>query len=338
MQSVDLNLLEVLDALLQEGSVTGAARRLHLSPPAVSRSLSRLRTATADPLLVRVGRNLTPTAVAVGMRESAHDTLAAARDLLTPHAQPSDADLERDLDAVFTVRTGYDAAEAFGPRLVESIQRRAPGVRLRLLGDVDPIEALRNGSIDLDIGAPVDTGTEPVHRQRLVTDTLVIVGRKNGRLAERCGDANPTPEDLAAVPHVTMSRLGVLRHPLDEYLATSGLTRHVVATAPGFPAVILIADRADLVCLAPHGLSKSLRGAKLRSWPVPYDLPTLAIEQLWHQRTHTDPAHRWLRARVCETVRQTPDTAPASGHEPPGIIEPGKVAAARQHDQIGVRK
>ena len=149
MQSVDLNLLSVLDALLQEGSVSGAARRLHLTSPAVSRSLAKLRELTGDPLLVRAGRNLVPTPLADQLRERAHEVLAEVHEVLAPATRPSDADLERTLDTTFTVRAGPDNAEGFGPALVEQVRTRTSGVRLRLVGDGDGVvEALRDGWID----------------------------------------------------------------------------------------------------------------------------------------------------------------------------------------------
>ena len=307
MQSVDLNLLEVLDALLQEGSVSGAARRLHLSAPAISRSLGRLRKITGDPLFVRVGRNLVATSVADQMRGPTHDTLAAARDLLAPHTQPSDADLERNLDATFTIHTYPDAAEVFGAALLKAIQRRAPQVTLRFIGEVsDPIAALGSGEIDLEIATqPISaaaSAVQRVHRQRLLTDTMAVVARRDGRFARACGNKPPTPEHLAEAEHVNASRRGILRGPLDDQLAAHGLQRTVAATAECYAAALALAKAADLVCLAPERISAPLRGSGLRAWPTPFGLPPVVVEQLWHQRTNTDPQHRWLRARVREAV------------------------------------
>lgn len=311
MQSIDLNLLAVLDALLQEGSVTRAAERLHLSPPAVSRSLTRLRRITGDPLLVRAGRTLVPTPAAEAMRGPAHDALAAAQGLLSSRATPTDAELERSLDAVLTVRTGTDAAEEFGPDLLAAIAARAPDARLRLVGEGDETATdLRDGVVDLDLGAPI-TGDEGLRHETLTDDVMVVVGRRDGVFASRVGDGVPTMADVAAVGHVNASRRGVLRGPLDEGLAVAGLERRVVATAPGFSAAAALAGSADLVCLAPERLTRRVRGAELRSWPCPVPLPAVHLVQTWHRRTDADPVRRWLRDRVREVVSPAMADRPA---------------------------
>ena len=303
MQSVDLNLLSVLDALLQEGSVSGAARRLHLTSPAVSRSLAKLRELTGDPLLVRAGRNLVPTPLADQLRERAHEVLAEVHEVLAPATRPSDADLERTLDATFTVRAGPDNAEGSGPALVEQVRTRTSGVRLRLVGDGDGVvEALRDGWIDLNVGKSVPTEDDALHREVLLTDQFVVVGRTDGQLARMCGERGPNLTELAAVHHVNASRQGLLRGPLDDALAEHGLERSVVATAPGFAATFALARHSDLVTMAPERLTRAALGSELRSWPSPIPFPPLVIEQLWHRRRHADPAHRWLRDRVGEAV------------------------------------
>ena len=300
MQSIDLNLLVVLDALLQEGSVSGAARRLHLSPPAVSRSLARLRTITGDPLLVRAGRNLVPTPVAERMRDRTHEVVAAVYEVLTPPQVLSDRELEATLDRVFTVRTGPDNAGGFGPALLAEISSRAPRVRVHLVGDgMGAVEALRDGQIDLDLGGgPVSDTTEKVHRETLLTDSIVIVGRTDGAFAKACRRRNPNPGDLARHPHVNRSPESIWHPVLDRGLADDGLERTVVATAPGFAAAFAMVRRGDLICLAPQRLTSPMLGPDLRSWPSPIALPQLQIEQSWHHRSHTDPEHRWLRDRV----------------------------------------
>src|SRR5476651_2019982 len=103
MDSMDMNLLAALDALLAEDSVTGAARRLGLSASAMSRTLARLRSATGDPLLVRAGRGLAPTPRATELRDRVHLLTRDVRTVLSPHASPLDlASLER----TFTIRAG----------------------------------------------------------------------------------------------------------------------------------------------------------------------------------------------------------------------------------------
>ncbi|WP_292976345.1 LysR family transcriptional regulator [Mycobacterium sp.] len=308
MQSVDMNLLAVLDALLQEGSVSGAARRLHLTPPAVSRSLGRLRAITGDPLLVRAGRNLVPTPIADSLRERTHEVVAAVHEILGPLQAPSDDELERTLHRVFTVRTGPDNANAFGPALFEEMRSRAPQSGLHLVGDdAGAAEALRDGQIDLVLGSPIAGNANGLHREVLLTDTVVIVARRDGALARTCKAAGPTAAQLTRYPHVNRVPESVWHEAADLQLAERGLARTVAATAPGFAAAFALVRSADLICLAPERLTRRSLGADLRSWPSPIPLPELVIEQCWHHRSHSDPEHRWLRDRVRAAVSAVSD-------------------------------
>jgi DNA-binding transcriptional LysR family regulator len=306
MQSVDLNLLVMLDALLQEGSVTGAARRLHLTPPAVSRGLGRLRSITGDELLVRAGRNLVPTPAADRLRQRAHDVVVAAHEVLAPSQTLPDHALERSLRRVFTIRTGPDNASGFGAALLAAVHRRAPGVRLRLVADRDDaVEALRDGQIDLALGSPISAKTETVHRETLLTDTAVVIARRDGAFARSCGDADPSIAAVAQHGHVNREPESAWHDALDRQLGAEGFGRAVTATAPGFAAAFSLVLSADLICLAPERLTRPMLGSELRSWPSPLPLPELVIEQCWHHRSHTDPEHRWLRDRVREAVSST---------------------------------
>ena len=134
MDTMDMNLLAALDALLAEGSVTGAARRLGLSASAMSRTLARLRAATGDPLLVRAGRGLVPTPHATELRDRVHQLTRDVRTVLSPHASHLDvASLER----TFTIRAGEGFVEQFSAPLVAAISAAAPHVRLRFAPKTD---------------------------------------------------------------------------------------------------------------------------------------------------------------------------------------------------------
>src|SRR3546814_567095 len=149
MSRPDLNLLVTLDVLLAEGSVAGAARRLRLSPSAMSRALARLRETTGDPLLVRAGRGLVPTPRALELRERVgrlvHDGEAVLRPAET-------LDLKR-LVRTFTLRTSEGFVENFGPNLIARVGVEAPGVRLRFVQKPGKDSAsLRDGTVDLETG------------------------------------------------------------------------------------------------------------------------------------------------------------------------------------------
>ena len=157
MSIPDLNLLVSLDVLLAEGSVARAARRLRLSPSAMSRALARLRETTGDPLLVRAGRGLVPTPRAIELQARVAQLVQEGRAVLRPVEKLDPAQLLRS----FTLRTSDGFVENFGPALIARIEAEAPGVRLFFMQKSDKdSRPLRDGSVDLETGV-VDSTTAP---------------------------------------------------------------------------------------------------------------------------------------------------------------------------------
>ena len=302
MDDVDLNLLVALDALLAETSVTGAARRLRLSPSATSRTLARLRAVTGDPLLVRAGRGLVPTPRATELRDRVHVLARDARDVLSPQSRGLDvAALERG----FTIRAGEGFVDLLAGPLVAAVAQAAPRVRLRFMPKpgktADP---LREGAVDLEIGTPGLPAPE-VRTRLLFRDGFVGVVRAGHTLLS---DA-VTPERYAGCGHVVASRKEEFTGPVDDALAALGLRRRIVAVVPGFPDALQVARGTDLVALVPRS---SLRGAPglvgpisgdLASFTLPVPTPELAVSAMWHPRLDADPAQRWLRGTVAEVCR-----------------------------------
>lgn len=288
-----MNLLAALDALLSEGSVTGAARRLGLSPSAMSRTLARLRAATGDPLLVRAGRGLVPTPRAAELRERVHELATEVRLVLSPHAGRLDV---ASLRRTFTIRASEGFVELFAAALVAAVTKVAPGVRLRFAPKPDKNALpLRDGEIDLEIGV---TGTSaPEVRTLLVfRDTFVGAVRAGHPLL-----AGPmTAQRYAACRHVVASRRGAFTGPVDDALKALGLSREVVAVVPGFPDALRVARDTDLVALVPRSSLRGLTGDALTEravvgFDLPVRTPEIAISVMWHPRMDADPAHRWLR-------------------------------------------
>ena len=174
MEHVDLNLLLALDALLAEGGVAGAARRLGLSPSAMSRTLTRLRAATGDPLLVRAGRGLVPTPYAAELSERVHELSRDVLAVLRPQVSRLDiASLER----TFTIRANEGFVAALSASLVATINAAAPRVRLRFAPKPEKdARPLREGQIDLEIGV-LGAFAPEVRTQALFRDRFVGVAR-----------------------------------------------------------------------------------------------------------------------------------------------------------------
>lgn len=288
---LDLNLLTALDALLEEGGVTAAADRLHLSAPAMSRTLGRLRRTTGDQVLVRTGRTMTPTPYALAVREQVHALVAQAAVVLTP-----DRDLDlATLDRVFTLRVHDAIATVVGPALVDGIRVRAPGVRLRLLGEAaGDTDDLRHGRVDVEIGSGGPRVPE-ICVQVVASDRLVAVVRPGHPLAG-------TPLTLAGYAgalHAIVSRRGRLRDPVDDVLAVHGLHRRVVASLPTTTAGLCTARHSEVVVTGPDRMCRPLIDALgLLTLTLPLDLAPVPVEQAWHQRYTTDPAHAWLREQI----------------------------------------
>jgi DNA-binding transcriptional LysR family regulator len=290
MPRPDLNLLVALDVLLAEGTVAGAARRLRLSPSAMSRTLSRLREATGDPLLVRAGRALVPTPRAVELRESVGRLVRDAEALLRP---VEGLDLER-LERTFTLRASDGFVEAFGPRLVDRVSREAPGVRLRFVQKLDKDSApLRDGLVDMETGVVgLRTGPE-LRAQALFRDRFVGVTR----IGHALGEDTITPARFAAGRHVAVSRRGADGGPIDEALASAGLARQVVVTVDGFAKALALARASDVIATVPERHTSGLRGGMV-TFELPFAVPEITLSLLWHPRMDADPAHRWLRTHV----------------------------------------
>ncbi|MFI6655296.1 LysR family transcriptional regulator [Streptomyces sp. NPDC050523] len=286
---LDLNLLAALDALLEEGSVAGAAERLHVTAPAMSRSLGRIRRTTGDQILVRTGRTMTPTPYAIAVREQVHDLLQQVQGVLAPSRELDLATLER----TFTLRW-HDALVALsGPALLAAVRRRAPGVRLRFIAEssVDTPE-LRRGEVDLAANADRPTAPE-IHADRVTETHHVIVVRRDHPLTRV---KTVTAARYAAAEHITVSRRGRLGNALDDALSRLGHTRRVVATAPTEGAAFEFVRNSDLLVTVPESTTRSAAAhLGLVLLPLPFDLPPASVYLSWHQRYDTDPAHKWLR-------------------------------------------
>ncbi|WP_327075223.1 LysR family transcriptional regulator [Kitasatospora purpeofusca] len=302
---LDLNLLTALDALLEEGSVAGAAARLHVTAPAMSRSLGRIRKATGDQILVRTGRSMVPTTRALAMRAQVHTLVQQAQQLLSAQRELELASLER----VFTVRWHDTLTAACGSALITAVRDQAPGVRLRLSAEPGTDDAeLRRGEVDLE-SAPA-APTLPDIRHRLVgTDRLTVAVRPGHPLTE----GPLTVERYAAAEHLTVSRRGSLRAPIDDALAQHGLERRVAAAGPTIAFALQLALDSDLVVTLPDAVTRTARERLgLVTLPLPLPLPEVPLYLLWHQRYDEDRAHLWLRDLATATVRALFDAPTAS--------------------------
>lgn len=297
MSTPDLNLLITLDAVLAEGSVAAAARRLHLSPSAMSRALARLRETTGDPLLVRAGRGLVPTPRALELRDRVSRLVQEAQAVL----QPTEVLELGRLQRTFTLRSSEGFAESFGPALLARIEQQAPGVRLCFLQKADKdSKPLRAGIVDLET-AVVDPDTAPELRmQALFRDRYVGVVRAGHPLSRMAISAT----HYAAGRHINVSKDGLEHGPIDSALAALGLQRQVQTIVGGFATALGLARGSDLIATVPERHTANLRH-DLFSFALPFAIDGFTVSLLWHPRLSADPAHRWLRHLVLDVCGGT---------------------------------
>jgi DNA-binding transcriptional LysR family regulator len=292
MTTPDLNLLVTLDVLLTEGSVAGAARRLRLSPSAMSRALARLRETTGDPLLVRAGRGLVPTPRAIELREQVGQLVQDAQAVLRPAKKLR----LKQLNRTFTLRTREGFVENFGPDLIARIGKEAPGVRLCFMQKLDKDSTpLRDGSVDLETGVVGRTAAPELRVQALFRDRFIGVVRMGHPLSR----GEITPARYAGGRHLCVSRRGLDGEPVDEALAPLGLQREIATVVGGFSTALALARASDLVATVPERHTGKLRDG-MHSFPLPVATAEITVSLLWHPRLDADPAHRWLRGCVRE--------------------------------------
>jgi DNA-binding transcriptional LysR family regulator len=294
---LDLNLLTALDALLEEGSVGDAAERLHLSAPAMSRTLGRIRVVTGDQILVRTGRAMTPTPYALRVRERVHALVTEAQAVLEPERKLDLGSLSR----TFTLQCHDAVTTAIGPALLATIGAEAPGVAVRLLpeGAVDTLD-LKHGHLDLEIGATKHEIPE-IHSETIAEDRLIAAMRGDHPLACK----HLTLRRFAATEHIIVSRRGRLHDPIDELLQRHGLRRRVIGAVPTSTAALYFVARTNLIAVVSENMCRpTIDALRLHTASIPLKLSPLPLIASWHERYNNDPAHRWLRAHVIRAVNE----------------------------------
>lgn len=285
---LDLNLLVSLEALLEEQNVTRAARRLHLSQPAVSAQLARLRELFADPLLIPAQRGMTPTAKAAELLAPLRSALDQVRATVSQDAafDPAKARL-----TVCIACTDYLQAALAQP-LVLALRQQAPGIRvaLRILDISQLAMQMARGEVDLALMTPSDAPAG-LHSHHLFEERYVLIGRKgHPRLRRKL-----TVTRFAQLDHVVVSlRGGDFSTAVDDVLAAAGIRRNVVLSAASFLFVPGMVAHSDLVALVPQRLVWG--GADdLCIVDCPVAVQGFEVGMLWHDRSDGHPGQRWVR-------------------------------------------
>jgi len=294
---MDLRELRVLDVLLRECSITRTAQALETTQPAISKTLRRLREQFSDPLIVRNGHAMQPTAKALGMAAQLHALLDAA-DGLRSEAVAFDPGTS---DRTFSLLLTDVGMIRFLPPLIAAVAAAAPGVSLRAV----PLDSrafelkLETGEADLALGAfPHAAGY--LRRQKLFSDGYLSVMRKrHPRLAKARSRAGFLDERHILI---AASETGHAAHgEAQRVLASEISPSNILLRMPSFIAGAIVASQTDGVATLPANLADSIaRPLGLVAFKTPIALPRIEIAQYWHERYHRDAAHRWIRAKTFE--------------------------------------
>ncbi len=297
--TLDLNLLRVFDAVMTEQNLTRAANRLAMTQPAVSNAVKRLRDALGDELLIRTAHGVKPTARAESLWPAVRRALADLEEAVAPRS----FELAK-ANATFRMAMADATAALLLPPLVRLIESEAPGIDIRMvpLTTREPRPMLLRGDIDIAIGffpgvvAQLQGSTEtPVRHERLYAGHYVCVMRKNHPLA----DKELTLDRYCDANHLLVSFSGRARGLVDDSLVALNRERRILLTVNQFFTAGKVVAASDLLMVIPyHLIDATGMSEQLIQKSLPFSLPEVHIDMLWHERDARSPGHRWLREQL----------------------------------------
>lgn len=303
--TLDLNLLRVFDAVMTEQNLTRAAGRLAMTQPAVSNALKRLRDSLGDELVIRTAHGVKPTPRAETLWPAVRRALAELEDAVSPTVfDPSEA------DDTFRMAMSDGSASLWLPKLVRIIDKTAPDVKVRMvpLTTRDPRAQLLRGDIDLAIGffpgvvnqlaTMPDT---PVRHEQLYSGQYVCVMRKGHQLEKE----KLTVDNYCDASHLMVSPSGRARGLVDDALGALGRERQVRLTVNQFATAGRVVNNSDLIMVIPHHLIEATGMTEtLVVKALPFPMPDVNVDMLWHERDNRRAAHKWLRQQMSEMTNK----------------------------------
>ena len=295
LNSLDLNLLVALDALLKEASVSRAAMRIGLSQPAASHALQRLRDLIGDPLLVRTGARMELTPRAQALR----GPLAQALDQVRALFMPDEFDARRS-ERHFRLMMPDLAVELLMPPLMEKVTKQAPGVTIDVVPWRGPAIFNPEFARTIDLVISIGDAFKGFHRQRLYTDSDALAVRRNHPAAAKL----KRREAFLAARHVAVVIRGQNEDLIDTWLRPKGIERRIALVVPGYIEALHVAARTDLVAFVPRRLIAALeRQLSLQAVMPPLDPGIDEQHMFYPTRAQFDPGSIWLRKLMLETGR-----------------------------------
>lgn len=302
MESNDFGILVALDALLQEESVTLAARRVGLSTPAMSHALARIRDRLGDAILVRSGRAMVLTPRAIALKARVHSVVTEARAAL----EPDSPFVARELSRTFVVHATDYVLTMLGLTVDRLLRDEAPAVSLRFVPNTtDDAAVLRDGGSDMAVGIYGDLPPEMRSRQLLTDRFVCVVRREHPRVGKRL-----SLEQFVELSHIQVAPRGKPGGYLDDVLRDKGLQRVVARAVPYFvPALQLTAQTDYVLTVSERIAEKFAMDLGLKLLEVPIELRPYALSLLWHPRFDGDPGHRFLRDVFVRAAREVAGNA-----------------------------
>jgi len=307
-RTLDLNLLRVFDQVMVERNLTRAARKLSLTQPAVSNALNRLRDALGDKLVVRSGYGVDPTPRALALWPAIADALRKMEASLAPGDFVASA-----ASNTFVLAMADATAAELMPGLVEIIEQDAPGVSMRVLplSTRDPRPLLEQGQIDLAVGffpavlaelsSQAQGGLADFEHQRLFAGEYVCAMRKGNPLAR----GPMTLERYCKAHHLLVSFSGRPIGPVDRALASLDRQRRIVLTVNQFFTAGRVVANSNLLTVLPrHFVSVTGIAHELVLRELPFDVPPVHVDSLWHRRQAQRSDHAWLRLAVAAAAQK----------------------------------
>ena len=302
-RTLDLNLLRVFDEVMAEKSLTKAARNLSITQPAVSNALRRLRETLGDDLVRREGHGITPTPFALMLWPNVRQALDQLQSALVPQQFiPTEA-----RNAFVLAMADATAAELMGG-LGQALEHHAPKVSIRVLPLTtrDPRNMLNEGTADLALGyfpavladltAKAQSGEAVAfEHHRLYDGEYACIMRRDHPLAQK----NITLDEFCNARHLLVSFSGRPYGFIDEALTSIGRNRRVVMTVNQFFTAGRVVVNSDLLTVLPkHFVPTTGIADELFMCELPFKVPTLHVDALWHRRKHAQSDHVWLRENL----------------------------------------
>lgn len=300
--TLDLNLLRVFDAVMIEQNLTRAADKLAMTQPAVSNALKRLRHSLGDELLIRTAYGVKPTPRAETLWPAIRQALSSLESAIAP----ASFDVSK-AQTTFRMAMADATAALWMPTLVKAIEKDAPGVNARMvpLTTREPRPMLMRGDIDIAIGffpgvvAQLTGGqgaaNSAIRHERLYSGHYVCVMRQDHPLAA----SKLTIDDYCNAKHLLVSFSGRAHGLVDEALSQMGRERRILLTVNQFFTGGRVVANSDLLTVLPRHLISATGMTEALIWKeLPFAMPDVHIDMLWHERDSRNPAHQWLRQNL----------------------------------------